>query len=90
MSIKVIVTCANSKNLSSVVDLQNIKSLEEWKSQLESSPGEKLPAIDLYKGGYWNNIKKINQVADELYIISTGYGLIKSTTPIKSYQATFS
>ena len=88
--IKVIVTCANSKVLPSVVDLQNIKSLDEWKSTLESSPGEKIPAIDLYKGAYWNNIKKINQIADELYIVSTGYGLIKSTTPIKSYQATFS
>lgn len=88
--IKVIVTCANSKVLPSVVDLQNIKSLDEWKSTLESSSGEKIPAIDLYKGAYWNNIKKINQIADELYIVSTGYGLIKSTTPIKSYQATFS
>ena len=88
--LKVIVTCANSKVLPSVVNLQNIKSLDEWKSTLESSPGEKIPAIDLYKGGYWNNIKKINQVADELYIISTGQGLIKSTTHIKSYQATFS
>ena len=88
--IKVIVTCANSKVLPSVVNLQNIKSLDEWKSNLESSPGKKIPAIDLYKGAYWNNIKKINQIADELYIVSTGYGLIKSTTPIKSYQATFS
>ena len=88
--IKVIVTCANSKTLPSSLDLKDINTLTEWESQLMHGPGDKIPAIDLYKGGYWNNIKNICEMDVELFIISTGYGLIESTTPIKSYQATFS
>ena len=89
MKIKVITTCANSKVLPSVVDLKDCKSLEEWNQKL-STPSKTLPAIDLYKGGYWNNIKKLYPLVDDLYVISTGYGLIHADDEIKSYQATFS
>ena len=90
MKIKVITTCANSKHLPSALDLKDVKDVQEWKNKLDNSTEPSLPAIDLYKGGYWNNIKNIYPLVDELYIISTGYGLIKSTDYIKSYQATFS
>ena len=89
MKIKVITTCANKKVLPSVVDLKDCSSMSEWEEKL-STPAESLPAIDLYKGGYWNNVKKLYSQVDDLYIISTGYGLVHSSDKIKSYQATFS
>jgi len=69
MKIKVITTCANKKVLPSVVDLKDCSSMSEWEEKL-STPSESLPAIDLYKGGYWNNVKKLYSQVDDLYIIS--------------------
>ena len=48
-----------------------------------------LPAIDLYKGGYWNIVKEISNIVDKTWIISTKYGLIPSTQIIKPYKLSF-
>jgi len=48
-----------------------------------------LPAIDLYKGGYWNIVKEISKKVDKTWIISTKYGLIPSTQVIKPYKLSF-
>lgn len=88
--IKVITTCSNSKLVTPALHLKDVSSLEEWKTKLEAINIPKVPAIDMYKGGYWNVIQDIEPWVDEMYIISTGYGLIKSTDKINSYQATFS
>lgn len=48
-----------------------------------------LPAIDLYKGGYWNVVKEISKKVDKTWIISTKYGLIPSTQVIEPYKLSF-
>jgi hypothetical protein len=48
-----------------------------------------LPAINLYKGGYWNIVKEISNKVDKTWIISTKYGLIPSTQVIKPYKLSF-
>lgn len=48
-----------------------------------------LPAIDLYKGGYWNIVKEISKKVDKTWIISTKYGLIPSTQVIEPYKLSF-
>jgi len=48
-----------------------------------------LPAIDLYKGGYWNVVKEISKKVDKTWIISTKYGLIPSTQIIEPYKLSF-
>tara|TARA_B110000902_G_scaffold83357_2_gene98966 strand:+ start:3918 stop:4682 length:765 start_codon:yes stop_codon:yes gene_type:complete len=48
-----------------------------------------LPAIDLYKGGYWNIVKEISNIVDKTWIISTKYGLIPSTQIIEPYKLSF-
>ena len=48
-----------------------------------------LPAIDLYKGGYWNIVKTISKKVDKTWIISTKYGLIPSTQVIEPYKLSF-
>jgi hypothetical protein len=50
---------------------------------------KELPAIDLYKGGYWNIVKEISKKVDKTWIISTKYGLIPSTQSINPYKLSF-
>lgn len=51
-----------------------------------SSP---LPAIDLYKGGYWEVVKKISKLVNHTWILSAQNGLISSNTIIKPYNLSF-
>ena len=48
-----------------------------------------LPAIDLYKGGYWNVVKNISQIVDYTWILSAKYGLIPSNKVIEPYNLSF-
>jgi len=48
-----------------------------------------LPAIDLYKGGYWEIVKKISTIVDYTWILSAQNGLIPSTKVIKPYNLSF-
>lgn len=50
---------------------------------------KKLPAIDLYKGNYWNIVKEISKKVDKTWIISTKYGLIESHQVIEPYKLSF-
>ena len=48
-----------------------------------------LPAIDLYKGGYWNIVQEISKKVDKTWILSAKYGLIPSTKIISPYKLSF-
>jgi hypothetical protein len=48
-----------------------------------------LPAIDIYKGGYWGVVKEISQIVDYTWILSAKYGVISSNQVIKPYKLSF-
>jgi len=93
MKINLITTCAGSKIVEPPKELQfkNLPSndtFNKWVNLINSSK-TKYPAISLYKGGYWNVIKEIDNIVDNTYILSGGCGLIKSTDKIPSYSIGF-
>ena len=47
------------------------------------------PAIDLYKGGYWDIVKEISSKVDYTWILSAQNGLISSNKVIKPYNLSF-
>ena len=93
MKINLITTCAGKKE---ILPPNNLKFrnlpyndvYNEWINRLSNSSIH-IPALDLYKGGYWNVIKDISSKVDNIYILSAGYGVIKSNTPISSYSVGF-
>jgi len=48
-----------------------------------------LPAIEIYKGGYWNVVKEISNMVDYTWILSAQNGLIPSTKVIEPYSLSF-
>ena len=69
--------------------------LRTWKELLSATPEEKYPAEDLYMGEHWSVTRDIASNASDrgwdlqLWICSAGYGLIRPSTRINSYQVTF-
>jgi hypothetical protein len=69
--------------------------LQTWKKRLKTVRAEKYPAEDLYKGEHWSVVRDIPSDAIgrgwnvRLWICSAGYGLIRPSTRINSYQVTF-
>ena len=67
-----------------------------WQSRLEAWNGERRKAIDLYCGGRWSVVRRIangnNGRLKEIdcWVVSAGYGLIRASTQIAPYSATFS
>ena len=86
MKIQVIVTCAAKKTVDVPEELQFGKlptlpvteSVDEWVNRLKSTDVDLVKMIDLYKGGYWNIVKDINQNSkvDNVWVLSAGYGII--------------
>jgi hypothetical protein len=69
--------------------------LQTWKRHLKTVKAEKYPAEDLYMGEHWSVVRHIPSDAKRrgwnvrLWICSAGYGLIRPSTRINSYQVTF-
>lgn len=92
-----ITSCTQSKSskLGRPVSLSSIESngdlnVDEWLQKLFKNP-PKAKAIDVYNGDHWSVAKDIlDKYADELWVLSAGYGLINANTEITAYDATFS
>lgn len=97
--INVILTCSSSKKLETPpsLSLKNFKkeSVEElsksWMSNILSNSFTTLPAIEMYKGVYWEVVKKLynNSKINKIWVISAGYGLIDINYNISSYNIGF-
>ena len=95
MKIQVIVTCAANKTVDVPEELQFGKlptlpvteSVNEWINRLKSTDVNLVKMIDLYKGGYWNIVKDINQnpKVDNVWVLSAGYGIINANQSVKPY-----
>lgn len=68
----------------------------EWKSRLASTSAPQVPVEKLYAGDHWTVARSLPGVAKaagydpSLWVISTGFGLIKSDAMLVPYSATFS
>ena len=97
MKIIIITNCSKSKKLEPD-DLLKAKDLKpgsldkvsnEWISRIQKSHEKPLPAKDLYSGRSFKEIISIDtQIQYEWYIVSAGFGFIRSDTPIQSYDLT--
>jgi hypothetical protein len=102
--INLVVTCASRKTfpVSAELMLRSLRELEiedrfaEWRKRLEQTAEKKVLASELYAGQHWYIAQQLTSAADlsglkaELWIASAGYGLIKSTSLLAPYAATFS
>lgn len=67
----------------------------EWRSRVEAWKGERRTARDLYCGGQWSVVRDLatgDQPATQrlrCFVISAGYGLVSTDTPLAPYAATF-
>jgi hypothetical protein len=97
-----VVACSNRKRLRAPTDLclGSIESVQdernaEWRRRLLTVEVSASPARDLYAGDHWHTACEAYRTAcryssrTELWVISAGYGLIRSESPIKPYNATF-
>jgi hypothetical protein len=103
-AVNLIVSCTNRKRYEVAPgmavhelrgpDLQ--KRLQVWKERLRCVPAEEYPVDEVYMGEHWSVVRTIPQEASRngwnvrLWVCSAGYGLIRTDTRIKAYQATFS
>jgi hypothetical protein len=102
--INLVVTCASRKTrpVSAELMLRSLRALEienrffEWRKRLKQTAETKVLASELYAGDHWYVSQQLTSAADSsglqarLWIASAGYGLIKSTSLIAPYAATFS
>lgn len=72
------------------------QSIKSWLGNISNSLYSKYLPINLYSGSHWKETKACFKIAQEnglnpeLWILSAGWGLIRSDYPICSYSATFS
>ena len=69
--------------------------MTRWRKIIESCPSSALvPAIELYGGGIWNdlrsNYRKLRLQGIEVRIVSAGLGLLSPEDRVPAYDATFS
>ena len=103
LAVNLVVSCSNRKRYGTAPGLaahelvgSDVRvRLQTWKKRLKTVKAEKYPAEDLYKGDHWSVVRDIPSNAMSrgwdvrLWIRSAGYGLIRPTTRINSYQVTF-
>ncbi|WP_157726628.1 hypothetical protein [Thalassotalea crassostreae] len=63
--------------------------VDSWYKQLNNAE-QKLPANKVYSGDHWKVALSIMTQSIDLWVLSAGYGLIHNSSPIGSYDATFS
>jgi hypothetical protein len=102
-TLHLMVTCSNRKSeaVPGRLRARSIRArrpedrIQEWIQRVESVPASPVAATDLYAGEHWRLASGLPEAARtrgpvELWVLSAGYGLIKSRTPIKPYSAAFS
>ncbi len=103
LAVNLVVSCSNRKRYGTAPGLaahelvgSDVRvRLQTWKKRLKTVKAEKYPAEDLYKGEHWSVVRDIQSNAMSrgwnvrLWICSAGYGLIRPSTRIHSYQVTF-
>src|SRR5438105_4578850 len=63
----------------------------QWRKRLDEVEAGRQVAIELYAGDHWHSACQAYRLARryssraELWVMSAGYGLIRSNTPIKPY-----
>jgi len=65
----------------------------QWRSRIDDWKGERRKALELYCGGHWSVMRDIveSEASSGLlsFVVSAGYGLISTETPLAPYAATF-
>ena len=95
-----VVNCVNRKTLKtdkemaiSSYSLNPKVRAKNWITRLSNPQSALINAFDLYAGEGWqvvkNTISGLKKIGIELWIVSAGYGLIRSDSLIESYNATF-
>jgi len=72
-----------------------LERLSVWTSRLQQGGGDRIGAIDLYKGPHWAVVRELPAIAKEagfqaeLWVASAGYGLLQAMAKLLPYSATF-
>lgn len=102
-AVNLVVSCTNRKRYEPASGLaahrlagSDVEArLRTWKERLRKASDERHPAEDLYMGEHWSVVRDIVSTAGtrgwdvRLWICSAGYGLIRPSARIHSYQVTF-
>lgn len=102
-AINLVVSCTNRKRYEPASGLAahrlvgaDVRArLRTWKERLSAVSEARHPAEDLYMGEHWSVVRDIVSAAGtrgwdvRLWICSAGYGLIRPSALIHSYQVTF-
>ena len=101
-TIHVVVTCTDRKTRQVRASLRARsvlqRSLESrvaaWTTVLDSAGDDAVPAEELYAGDHWQVVRGLRAVPPagidvQTWVCSAGYGLIRLSTPIRPYEATF-
>lgn len=100
--IVLVVACSRRKRMRAPFDLR-LSSIDaapneratQWRERLDEVSAVQRRAQELYTGDHWHAACEAYRLAQryssraELWVISAGYGLIRSSKPIKPYSATF-
>jgi hypothetical protein len=75
------------------------RSIEErfakWRDALTDASADRVDAENLYQGGYWTVVRSLPAIATamgwqaQLWAVSAGYGVVKSSKKLVPYSATF-
>jgi hypothetical protein len=95
--VHVIVPCASKQvNIPNELMFRNMPVLSvedlfsEWRNTLKITQCDKVKAIDIYKGAYWQVVKDIyDNLSNNIWIIGAGYGIVNAEDEIKPYSAVF-
>jgi hypothetical protein len=104
LDLNIIVTCTKLKTrpIPSRLRLRAVPGRDvdvraaRWVERVQDSGVEAVPAVSLYAGDHWRIAKGLPEIAAPagfratLWIISTGFGLIRADSKISPYSATFS
>jgi len=102
-AVNLVVSCTNRKRYEPASGLAAHRlggadvqaRLRTWKERLRTTSDKRHPAEDLYMGEHWSVVRDIVSAAGtrgwdiRLWICSAGYGLIRPSARIHSYQVTF-
>jgi len=68
--------------------------VDAWTTRLMASHSDSVPAESLYAGDHWQVVRSLARAAPsnitvQTWVCSAGYGLVRLSTPIRPYAATF-
>ena len=100
-TLHIIAACSDRKSEPAAVRLRDVRarSIEErfakWRVALSDAPAVRVDAENLYQGGYWTVVRGMPAIATamgwnaQLWAVSAGYGVVKSSKKLVPYSATF-